>query len=190
MLKSTDSAAAIGLPISRPTAPKVGHVNRRAIMAGRPPDAPRAGDELGDALRQAWAAFRKAQMCHWPLDRLVMPHEQRRRRPVRHLLAGRAVVNHSGLTAIRHLKRKVTMIDSTMKLPTTGSPPPVMVLVGADKGGVGKTTVVADYVRVLKPRLVDTQVPNGDLRGFYPDAEILDLAATSAQMKIFDSRCH
>jgi hypothetical protein len=65
---------------------------------------------------------------------------------------------------------------------------PVIVLVGADKGGVGKTTVarVADYLRSLKPRLVDTKTPAGDLKGFYPKAEVLDLAATTAQMQIFD----
>jgi hypothetical protein len=48
--------------------------------------------------------------------------------------------------------------------------PPVLVLVGADKGGVGKTTVaraVADYLLTLEPRLIDTQVPLGDLKGFY-----------------------
>lgn len=32
---------------------------------------------MADALRKAWAAFRKAQLCGWPLDHLVMPHEQR-----------------------------------------------------------------------------------------------------------------
>jgi hypothetical protein len=67
--------------------------------------------------------------------------------------------------------------------------PPVIILVGADKGGVGKTTVaraLADYLRTLGPRLIDTQVPAGDLRGFYPQAEVLDLAATTTQMQIFD----
>jgi hypothetical protein len=72
----------------------------------------------------------------------------------------------------------------------TAEQPPVIVLVGADKGGVGKTTVaraLADYLRSLKPRLVDTQTPAGDLKGFYPKAEVLDLAATTAQMQIFDA---
>jgi hypothetical protein len=66
---------------------------------------------------------------------------------------------------------------------------PVLVLVGADKGGVGKTTVaraLADYLGALNPRLIDTQVPAGDLRGFYPQAEVLDLATTTAQMRVFD----
>lgn len=68
--------------------------------------------------------------------------------------------------------------------------PPVIVLVGADKGGVGKTTVaraLADYLRALNPRLIDTQVPAGDFRGFYPTAEVLDVTATQAQMAIFDA---
>ncbi len=67
---------------------------------------------------------------------------------------------------------------------------PTIVLVGADKGGVGKTTTaraLADWLRALKPRLIDTQVPAGDFRGFYPQAEILDLSATTAQMAIFDT---
>ena len=67
---------------------------------------------------------------------------------------------------------------------------PTIVLVGADKGGVGKTTTaraLADWLRALKPRLIDTQVPAGDFRGFYPQAEILDLASTTAQMEIFDT---
>ena len=67
---------------------------------------------------------------------------------------------------------------------------PVIVLVGADKGGVGKTTVArvaADYLNPLGPRLIDTQVPGGDLRGFYPNAELLDLTATAVQMQIFDA---
>lgn len=66
---------------------------------------------------------------------------------------------------------------------------PVIVLVGADKGGVGKTTVaraLADYLHASEPRLIDTQVPAGDLRGFYPEAEVLDLTSTTAQMQIFD----
>lgn len=67
--------------------------------------------------------------------------------------------------------------------------PPVIILVGADKGGVGKTTVaraLADWLRASKPRLIDTQVPAGDFRGFYPSAEVLDLASTTGQMQIFD----
>ena len=58
----------------------------------------------------------------------------------------------------------------TQPLEATREPAaPVIVLVGADKGGVGKPTVaraLADYTRTLEPRLIDTQVPAGDLRGF------------------------
>ena len=79
----------------------------------------------------------------------------------------------------------------TQPLEATREPAaPVIVLVGADKGGVGKTTVaraLADYTRTLEPRLIDTQVPAGDLRGFYSNAEILDLSATAGQMQIFDA---
>jgi hypothetical protein len=30
---------------------------------------------MSDAMKAAWATFRRAQRFHWPLDRLVMPHE-------------------------------------------------------------------------------------------------------------------
>ena len=86
------------------------------------------------------------------------------------------------------------LTEGKSKMVSTAPPlidePPVIVLVGADKGGVGKTTVaraLADYLQAAKPRLIDTQAPAGDLRGFYPKAEILDLSSTTAQMHAFDN---
>jgi hypothetical protein len=72
----TDSAAASGLPISRLHPTKVGNANRRAIMQGAHRARRALGVSMADALRQAWAAFRKAQLCRWPLDHLIMPHER------------------------------------------------------------------------------------------------------------------
>jgi hypothetical protein len=74
--KSTDSAAATGLPISRLPTPKVGNANRRAVMQAAHRARRALGVSMSGALRQAWAAFRKAQLCHWPLDHLIMPHER------------------------------------------------------------------------------------------------------------------
>ncbi len=76
MPKSTDSAAAIGLPASMSIRPRVSNVHRRAIMQAAHRVRRMLAMSMGDALRQAWAAFRKAQICHWPLDHLVMPRER------------------------------------------------------------------------------------------------------------------
>jgi hypothetical protein len=70
---------------------------------------------------------------------------------------------------------------------------PVVILVGADKGGVGKTTVsrtLLDYFETNKvpTRAFDTEFPRGTLKRFHPDiAQIVDMTATSDQMKIFDT---
>jgi hypothetical protein len=70
---------------------------------------------------------------------------------------------------------------------------PTVILVGADKGGVGKTTVtraLLDYflAHAIPARAFDTESPRGTLRRFFPDiTEIVDLTAVPDQMKIFDS---
>ncbi len=70
---------------------------------------------------------------------------------------------------------------------------PALILVGADKGGVGKTTVsriLLDYLaeRGIPARAFDTEAPRGTLRRFYPDiTEVVDMANTSDQMRIFDT---
>src|ERR1700756_4862925 len=70
---------------------------------------------------------------------------------------------------------------------------PVVIVVGADKGGVGKTTVsrtLLDYFEVNKiaTRAFDTELPGGTLKRFHPDVtEIVDMTTTSDQMKIFDT---
>ena len=70
---------------------------------------------------------------------------------------------------------------------------PVVIVVGADKGGVGKTTVartLLDYFSAnnVATRAFDTENPRGTLKRFHPDAtEIVDMTATSDQMKIFDT---
>src|SRR6476620_5964204 len=70
---------------------------------------------------------------------------------------------------------------------------PVVIVVGADKGGVGKTTVartLLDYFSAnnVATRAFDTENPRGTLKRFHPDlTEIVDMPATSDQMKIFDT---
>ena len=70
---------------------------------------------------------------------------------------------------------------------------PAVVLVGADKGGVGKTTVsraLLDYfiAHNIPTRAFDTESPKGTLKRFHPDVtDIVDITSTSDQMKIFDT---
>jgi hypothetical protein len=70
---------------------------------------------------------------------------------------------------------------------------PTVIIVGADKGGVGKTTVsrtVLDYftARNVPIRAFDTEFPKGTLKRFHPDiTEIVDVTQVPDQMKIFDT---
>jgi hypothetical protein len=70
---------------------------------------------------------------------------------------------------------------------------PAVVLIGADKGGVGKTTVartLLDYFSAhqLRVRAFDTEVPRGTLKRFHPAVtDIVDINLVPDQMKIFDT---
>ncbi|HEX3859523.1 MAG TPA: hypothetical protein VHV58_07965 [Pseudolabrys sp.] len=70
---------------------------------------------------------------------------------------------------------------------------PTVILVGADKGGVGKTTVsrtLIDYFGAhnIAMRAFDTESPKGTLKRFHPDrTEVVDVTAVPDQMKIFDT---
>lgn len=72
---------------------------------------------------------------------------------------------------------------------------PSVFIVGADKGGVGKTTItraLLDFLDAsgMQSRAFDTEneVPGGVLKRFYPErAEIVDLADSDGQMKVFDT---
>lgn len=70
---------------------------------------------------------------------------------------------------------------------------PAVLIVGADKGGVGKTTVcrtLLDYfsARKVPIRAFDTEAPKGTLRRFHPDAtDIVDVNLVPDQMRIFDT---
>jgi hypothetical protein len=70
---------------------------------------------------------------------------------------------------------------------------PAVVLIGADKGGVGKTTVgrtLLDYfgANQVRVRAFDTEVPRGTLKRFYPEVtDVVDINHVPDQMKIFDT---
>jgi hypothetical protein len=70
---------------------------------------------------------------------------------------------------------------------------PTLVLIGAQKGGVGKTTVARLLLHWLDENrrahvAFDTEVPLGSLIRFYEDrTELLDINEVPAQMRIFDA---
>ncbi len=70
---------------------------------------------------------------------------------------------------------------------------PAVVLIGADKGGVGKTTVartLLDYLahHQIRTRAFDTETPRGTLKRFHPNVtDVVDINHVSDQMRIFDT---
>jgi hypothetical protein len=70
---------------------------------------------------------------------------------------------------------------------------PAVIIVGADKGGVGKTTVartLLDYLTAhqIPIRAFDTETPRGTLKRFHPDlTDLVDMTLVADQMKIFDT---
>ena len=70
---------------------------------------------------------------------------------------------------------------------------PTLILAGADKGGVGKTTIsraLLDFFarKNVLTRAFDTEFPRGTLKRFYPAiAEIIDLGNVAHQMKLLDT---
>lgn len=70
---------------------------------------------------------------------------------------------------------------------------PTLILVGADKGGVGKTTVartLLDYCTAhnVPTRAFDTETPKGTLKRFHRDvSEVVDATAVADQMRIIDT---
>ena len=69
---------------------------------------------------------------------------------------------------------------------------PNVIIVGADKGGVGKSFIsraLLDYLKTHNKsyRAFDTEFPVGNLHRFFPAAEIVDLTVSDDQMKVFDN---
>jgi hypothetical protein len=78
--------------------------------------------------------------------------------------------------------------DNRERVPMT----PLIIMVGADKGGVGKTMVARaldDYLRVkgANQRVFDAQWKAGDLVRFAPKAEVINIENVDDQMKAFDT---
>jgi hypothetical protein len=70
---------------------------------------------------------------------------------------------------------------------------PVVFLVAADKGGVGKTTItrtLLDYLptKSVAVRAFDTEFPRGTLKRFFPKVtEVVDITTAADQMKVLDT---
>jgi CobQ/CobB/MinD/ParA family nucleotide binding protein len=70
---------------------------------------------------------------------------------------------------------------------------PLVIIVGADKGGVGKTTIARTLLDYFKAqgvtfRALDTEAPQGVLKRFFPDnTEVVDLTRSDGQMRVFDT---
>jgi hypothetical protein len=70
---------------------------------------------------------------------------------------------------------------------------PAVLIVGADKGGVGKTTItrtLLDYLarKNTTVRAFDAEYPRGTLKRFHPAvAEIVNLVSTADQMRMLDT---
>ncbi len=70
---------------------------------------------------------------------------------------------------------------------------PTLILVGADKGGVGKTTIsraLLDFFsrKNVLTRAFDTENPRGTLHRFHPGiTEVIDLGNVAHQMKLLDT---
>jgi hypothetical protein len=70
---------------------------------------------------------------------------------------------------------------------------PMVVMIGADKGGVGKTTIartLLDYLDAngVPARACDSEYPRGTLARFHPKVtDIVDVTAAADQMKMLDT---
>lgn len=69
---------------------------------------------------------------------------------------------------------------------------PLIIMIGADKGGVGKTTVARaldDYLQAKHAahRVYDAQWKAGDLVRFAAGAQVINLESVDDQMKVFDT---
>src|SRR6185503_5353632 len=101
-----------------------------------------------------------------------------------------------------HINRQIVMpwsdsdrldCDPNRMTRTIAMAKPAVVLVGADKGGVGKTTVsraLLDYfiAHNVATRAFDTEAPKGTLQRFHSDvSQVVDITSAADQMKIFDT---
>ena len=70
---------------------------------------------------------------------------------------------------------------------------PTVLVIGADKGGVGKTTITRTLIDYLASkntlvRAFDAEFPRGTLKRFHPNVtEIIDITSVPDQMKLLDT---
>lgn len=89
--------------------------------------------------------------------------------------------------------KRVSGREAPAAAPAASHARPTVIVVGADKGGVGKTTIaraILDFLSLnnIHARAFDTENPRGTLHRFHPDETmIVDLTSTSDQMKIIDT---
>jgi hypothetical protein len=140
--------------------------------------------------------------------RVSFPHEgERQHRMIRQRLFtpeekirfgtdGIAVVFTRGGPGVMQFKIGVRTVDPAnlaKMLPVeTVETKPMVIVIGADKGGVGKTTLsraLDDYLtyRALRHQVFDGEYPNGDLKRFIPNAQIIDILKVEDQMTAFDT---
>jgi hypothetical protein len=105
-------------------------------------------------------------------------------------------VTPAGARLDAHLAQTIAFLKSTdpakPRMVTVSTKLPLVIMVGADKGGVGKTTVsraLSDwlYARRAHARIFDSESPAGDLKRFVPAADVIDIAKVQDQMRVFDS---
>lgn len=86
--------------------------------------------------------------------------------------------------------QKLEKIEPASK---AGTMKPAVLMIGADKGGVGKTTVartILDYLgsKNTLVRAFDAEHPRGTLQRFHPDiTEVVDVTTAADQMKMIDT---
>jgi hypothetical protein len=100
---------------------------------------------------------------------------------------------HKSLKTVKPIPEKGSATVVKTKAQARSHVKPGVILVGADKGGVGKTTIaraLLDYLagNNILSRAFDTESPRGTLHRFHPElTSVVDLTSTSDQMKIIDT---
>lgn len=100
---------------------------------------------------------------------------------------------HKAAKSVKFIPTKGSSTVAKAKTQAKSQVKPGVILVGADKGGVGKTTIARSLLDYLAgsnilSRAFDTESPRGTLHRFHPElTSVVDLTSTSDQMKIIDT---
>ncbi len=104
-------------------------------------------------------------------------------------------LRHAARAELSKPSKSVSKAQNAAQTPGMGhnQMKPTLIMVGADKGGVGKTTVaraLLDYLagNNVIVRAFDTETPRGTLQRFHPDiTQVVDINQTPDQMRILDT---